>query len=74
MDTDTTVKLKIYEMIAWQARVPDAFDLAKELDFPVEQVRSSFKRLYAKRLLVLEQDELLPFNRRKVNTSTCIHA
>jgi hypothetical protein len=74
MDTDTTVKLKIYEMIARQVRVPDAFDLAKELDFPVEQVRSSYKRLYAKRLLVLEKDELLPFNRRKVNTAACIHA
>ena len=56
MDNETTVKLKIYEMIARGGRMPDAFDLANELDLPVEQIRTSFKHLYAKRLLVLEPD------------------
>jgi len=54
MDFDTAVKLKVYEMVARNAVMPDSADIAGELVEPREAIEASFKRLYAKRLLVLE--------------------
>lgn len=54
MDFDTAVKLKVYEMVARDAVMPDSADIAGELGEPNEAIEASFKRLYAKRLLVLE--------------------
>ncbi len=54
MDFDTKVKLTIYEMIARTTMMPTSADVSNELGASVEKVASSFKRLYARRLLVLE--------------------
>lgn len=54
MDFDTSVKMKIYQMVARETVMPDAGGVAKELAEPVTAIQAAFKRLYAKRLLVLE--------------------
>jgi hypothetical protein len=54
MDFDTSVKLKIYQMVARDAVMPAASEAAAELAIPVGEVQTALKRLYAKRLLVLE--------------------
>ena len=54
MDFDSAVKLKLYEMVARNAVMPDSAEIAGELGEPIEAIEESFKRLTAKRLLVLE--------------------
>jgi len=54
MDFDTEVKLTIHEMIARTEMMPTSADVSNELGASVANVESSFKRLYARRLLVLE--------------------
>lgn len=54
MDYDTQVKLRLYNLIAENARVPEASEVAASLDAPVEQVEVAFRNLTGKRLLVLE--------------------
>lgn len=54
MDFDTTVKLKIYSVIAETTRVPTSIEVAQALDSSVEEIEAAFQRLYQKRLLVLE--------------------
>lgn len=54
MDFDTAVKLKIYETIASEAKVPSAMDVAEALGAPLEDVLAAFDRLHQKRLLVPE--------------------
>lgn len=54
MDFDSKVKLKIYEIIARDAVMPGSTGVAAELGEPVQAIEASFKRLAAKRLLVLE--------------------
>ena len=54
MDFDTSVKLKIYEMVARTTRLPASVDIALLMGSPIADVEQSFQRLYEKRLLVLE--------------------
>lgn len=54
MGFDTSVKLRIYETIAETTRVPDARQVARELDSSVARIESAFARLAESRLLVLE--------------------
>ena len=54
MDLDTRVKLEIYETIAETTRAPTAAEVAGALDHSVEEIEAAFRRLSAKRLLVLE--------------------
>ena len=57
MDFDTTVKLKIYSLIAETTRAPTSLEVAQTLDSSVEEVEAAFQRLYQKRLLVLEPND-----------------
>jgi hypothetical protein len=54
MDLDTSVKLKLYEIVAESATMPNAVDIATALNVPIDQVLSAFERLHQKRLLVPE--------------------
>lgn len=54
MDFDTAVKLNIYEVVAETTKVPDAAEVARALNCPVDEVEAAFLRLYQQRLLVLE--------------------
>jgi hypothetical protein len=54
MDFDTSVKLKLYAIIAETASMPIAADIAAALKVPVERVVAAFQRLHQKRLLVPE--------------------
>lgn len=54
MEFDAEVKLKIYEMTARNASIPNAAEVAYELGVPQELIVDAFERLYAKRLLVPE--------------------
>lgn len=54
MQFETEVKLKIYEMTAQNTSIPNAAEVASELDLPKELVVDAFESLYAKRLLVPE--------------------
>lgn len=54
LDFDTTVKLRIYEVIAETTRTPNSLEVAEALSASVEEVEAAFQRLYQKRLLVLE--------------------
>jgi Alkylmercury lyase len=54
MDIDTSVKLKLYEIIVDTASMPAAADIATALDVPIDDVLAAFQRLYQKRLLVPE--------------------
>lgn len=54
LDFDTTVKLRIYEVIAETTRPPTSLEVAAALSASVEDVEAAFHRLYQKRLLVLE--------------------
>jgi hypothetical protein len=54
LDFDTTVKLHIYKVIAETTRAPTAAEVAAALNCPAVEVAAAFKRLYEKRLLVLE--------------------
>jgi hypothetical protein len=54
MEFDTEVKLKIYEMTARNASIPNAAEVAYELGVPHKLILDSIERLSAKRLLVPE--------------------
>jgi hypothetical protein len=54
MDFDTSVKLKIYEMVARTTRMPASIDIALLIGSSMADVEQAFQRLYEKRLLVLE--------------------
>jgi alkylmercury lyase-like protein len=54
MDFDTSVKLKIYEMVARTTRMPASIDIALLIGSSIADVEQAFQRLYEKRLLVLE--------------------
>ena len=54
MDFETSVKLNIYETLAHTARMPASTDVASAIGSSVAEVEQAFKRLYEKRLLVLE--------------------
>lgn len=54
MEFDTEVKLKIYEMTARNASIPNAAEVAYELGVPHKFILDSIERLYATRLLVPE--------------------
>jgi hypothetical protein len=56
-DLDTSVKLKLYEVISETARMPTAAEIASALVVPMEDVLSAFERLHQKRLLVPEPDD-----------------
>src|SRR5262249_58144760 len=53
-DVDTTIKLAIYRAVAETGRVPDSARVAAASGFSEAEVRSSFARLHARRLLVPE--------------------
>ena len=55
MDVENTVKLALYQLVAEEAQMPDASAIAEQLHLSVEEVESAFERLFAKRLLVLEE-------------------
>ena len=57
MEFDTEVKLKIYEMTARNASIPNAAEVATEFGVPDELIMDAIERLYAKRLLVPEPGE-----------------
>jgi hypothetical protein len=54
MEFDAEVKLKIYEMTARNASIPNVAEVATELGVPQELILDSIERLSAKRLLVPE--------------------
>jgi alkylmercury lyase-like protein len=54
MDFDTSVKLKIYEMIARTTRMPTSIDIVLGIGSSMADVEQAFQRLYEKRLLVFE--------------------
>jgi hypothetical protein len=54
LDFDTTVKLHIYEVIAETTRAPTSTEVAEALASTGAEVEAAFRRLYEKRLLVLE--------------------
>ena len=54
MDLDTQVKLRIYAIVARDARMPDSTEIARELGIPQVEIEAAFERLYTKRILVLE--------------------
>jgi len=54
MDFDTSVKLKIYEMVARTGRLPASIDIALLIGSSIADVEQAFQQLYEKRLLVLE--------------------
>jgi hypothetical protein len=57
MDTaerDLAVKQAIYALVANTGRMPDSHALARAVPLPEPEVRASFARLHAKRLLVPE--------------------
>jgi hypothetical protein len=54
MDFETEVKLTLYKMVAQNGKIPDAANLASELDVPQEDILKAFQHLVEKRLLVLE--------------------
>ena len=58
MDFDTSVKLKIYEMVARTTRLPASVDIALLIGSSIADVEQAFQRLYEKRLLVLEPGTL----------------
>lgn len=58
MDFDTKVKLKVYEMTAQNASIPNSSEIAAELGVSQDHVEEVFERLYAKRLLVPEPGDL----------------
>ena len=58
MDFDTSVKLKIYEMVARTTRMPASIDIALLIGSSIADVEQAFQRLYEKRLLVLEPGTL----------------
>ncbi|HXV14543.1 MAG TPA: organomercurial lyase [Candidatus Krumholzibacteria bacterium] len=50
----TPVKLAIYDTFARTTKAPTVFDIAKQLDAPVNQVQAAFDELHKQRLLVPE--------------------
>lgn len=58
MDLDTRIKLAVYRGVAERGVIPNAEDIAKEISVTVQDVRDSYARLAARRLLVLEPDGL----------------
>ena len=54
MEFDSKVKDRVYDIVAKTGRVPAAAQLAAELKQPLDTVVEAFRRLAAKRLLVLE--------------------
>jgi hypothetical protein len=54
LDFDTTVKLRIYQVIAETTRAPTSLEVAATLNCSAAEVEAAFRRLYEKRLLVLE--------------------
>lgn len=54
MDFATRVKLKLYEMIARDAKMPNSGAVAKELGETRQEIEAAFRRLSEQRLLVLE--------------------
>lgn len=58
MDIETEVKLKVYEMTAQHASIPNSTEIAAEMGIPQILVEEAFERLYAKRLLVPDPGDL----------------
>jgi len=56
MDFDTRVKLAIYTHIARTTRAPSPAEIAAVVGGPADEVRSAYRRLYGKRVLVLEDN------------------
>jgi hypothetical protein len=56
MDFDTRVKTAIYQWTAETTRTPAVDEIAAILREPAEEVRSSYRRLFGKRVLFLEPD------------------
>jgi DNA-binding transcriptional MocR family regulator len=54
VDFDTSVKLKIYDLVATTATMPTSEDIAQSLGTSVGEVQAAFQRLHQKRLLVPE--------------------
>ena len=56
MDTDLRVKLEVYGSTAERGRVPTLAEVANRVGLVPADVRASFARIAARRLLVLEPD------------------
>ena len=56
MDSDTKLKLSLYEFIRDRARVPSVAELASLAGQNAREVRAALQRLFASRVLVLEAD------------------
>lgn len=56
MDFDTRVKTAIYQWTAETTRTPSVDEIASILRQSSEEIRRSYQRLFAKRLLFLERD------------------
>lgn len=56
MDFDTRVKLAIYRFTADTTQVPSVSELGERLEASDREIRESYQRLFAKRVLVLEPD------------------
>lgn len=54
MDSDTSVKLAIYDTLARTTQPPTTSEVARILDAPLAEVEAAFARLHQKRLLVPE--------------------
>jgi DNA-binding transcriptional MocR family regulator len=53
-ELDTKVKLAVYRITAESGTVPSSRELARAIELTEDEVRASFARLHAKRLLVPE--------------------
>jgi hypothetical protein len=56
MDFDTRVKLAIYAHIARTTRAPSPAEVAAVVKAAADEVREAYRRLFGKRVLVLEDD------------------
>jgi hypothetical protein len=56
MDVDTRIKLAIYRHFADAASPPTVADIAKSTGAAPDDIRASYARLFARRVLVIEPD------------------
>jgi hypothetical protein len=56
MDFDTRVKTAIYQWIAETTKVPTAAELAEAIREKPDDIREAYRRLFGKRVLLLEPD------------------
>lgn len=54
----TPTKLAIYSTFAETGKAPSVFDIAKQLDAPIDQVQDAFDELHKQRLLVPEPGDM----------------